>query len=132
MLRCYDWFSSAGLEPPFLYVPPAWAMGCISEQRLKRLPYRMYETQTGIRDTTAGRFSPMPVTGYMADTPFRAAALRFFNTVNRACPSSFLRIAIHPEDIRLALAGDLRRHLRSYSRFIHYKEASGAILQAKA
>ena len=131
MLRCYDWFSSAGLERPFLYVPPAWAMGCISEQRLKRLPYRMYETQTGIRDTTAGRFSPMPVTGYMADTPFRAAALRVVNRINRAFPSSFIRIAIHPEDIRLALFGDLRRHLRSYSRFFNYKEAAGGLFQTK-
>ena len=92
----------------------------------------MYETQTGIRDTTAGRFYPMPVTGYMADIPFRAAALRVVNRINRAFPSPFIRIAIHPEDIRLALAGDLRRHLRSYSRFFNYKEASEEILQAKA
>ena len=123
MLRCFDWFSSAGLERPLLYVPPAWAMGGISERRLKRLPYRMYETQTGIRDTAGGRFYPMPVTGYMADTSFRTAALRFLNSVNRACAACCTRIAIHPQDIRLALAGDLRRHLRSYSRYLEYTEA---------
>jgi predicted deacetylase len=129
MLRCFDWFSSAGLEPPFLYVPPAWAMGCISERRLKRLPYRMYETQTGILDTAEGWFHPMPVTGYMADTPFREATLRFLNKVNRGFPALYTRIAIHPEDIRLALANDLRRHLRSYSRYSGYAEAAGEIFR---
>ncbi|MCF8044213.1 MAG: DUF2334 domain-containing protein [Desulfarculaceae bacterium] len=123
MLQCFDWFSSAGLEQPLLYVPPAWAMGGISVRRLKRLQYRMYETQTGIRDTVTGRFYPMPVTGYMADTSFRATALRFLNTVNMTCPACCTRIAIHPEDIRLALFGDLRRHLRSYSRYLDYSEA---------
>ena len=123
MLRGYDWFSRAGLEPPLLYVPPAWAMGGISEKRLKRLPYRMYETQTGIRDTVTGRFYPMPVTGYMADTSVRATALRFLNTANLTCPACCTRIAIHPQDIRLALVGDLRRHLRSYSRYLDYSEA---------
>jgi predicted deacetylase len=120
MLQCFHWFSSVGLERPLVYVPPAWAMGSITESRLKRLPYRIYETQAGIRDTAAGRFYPMPVTGYMADTPFRAAALRVVNGINRAFPCSFIRIAIHPQDIHLALAGDLRRHLRSYSRFFTY------------
>ncbi|MGM0642781.1 MAG: polysaccharide deacetylase family protein [Thermodesulfobacteriota bacterium] len=125
MLRGYDWFSRAGLEPPLLYVPPAWAMGGISEKRLKRMPYQMYETQTGIRDTVTGRFYPMPVTGYMADTPFRSAALRVLNMANLAFPAPCIRIAIHPEDIRLPLAGDLRRHLRSYSRYLDYTEMVG-------
>ena len=123
MLQCFHWFSSAGLERPVLYVPPAWAMGCITERRLKKLPYRMYETQTGIRDTAAGSFYPMPVTGYMADTPFRSAALRVVNGINLALPSSYIRIAIHPQDIRLDLVCDLRRHLRSCSRYLDYTEA---------
>lgn len=117
---CYRWFEETGLAPPMLYVPPAWAMGRISGKVLDVLPFRLYETQLGIYDSTAGLFTQLPVAGYMADTPFRFTALKLTNLVNRYLFSRPLRIAIHPQDLSLPMARDLKQHLSQTRQFLSY------------
>jgi hypothetical protein len=110
----FDWFTEQGLGEPSLYVPPAWAMGGVSRSVLQSLPFRYYETLSGFYDSTEDRFRRLPVIGFEADTPARAAPLRLINAVQwrlarwlRRAP----RIAIHPFDPELQLAGDLRASL---------------------
>lgn len=115
--RCFQWFLQTGLHPPNLYVPPAWAMGSISRKILADLPFRMYESLTGIYDSDTGKFSYLPLVGYEADTRLRIWSLRLFNTFNQAIATLSgrpLRIAIHPYDFTLGLASDLHVLLRRY------------------
>jgi len=117
---CFHWFEAVGLAPPILYVPPAWAMGRIRKKTLKAMPFRLFETQTGVYDADTGIFHRMPVAGYMADTALRAKALKINNFINRRRVFAPLRIAVHPDDLNLPLAEDLKAHLKSCSRFIPY------------
>lgn len=117
---CYRWFETVDLEPPTLYVPPAWAMGRISKKTLSSLPFRLYETQTGIYDAHTGIFRIMPVTGYLADTAFRTRALKITNLISRLPVFGHLRIAIHPNDLNLPLANQLKTHLRHCRQFTTY------------
>jgi hypothetical protein len=110
---CYHWFESAGLNSPSLYVPPAWAMGNLSKKTLKALPFRFYETQTGIYDSDAGVFYPLPVAGYMADNRFRTQVLKVTNLICRLPFFNLFRIAIHPYDMDLPLENHLKKHLRT-------------------
>jgi predicted deacetylase len=107
--RCHRWFEEQGLIPPSYYVPPAWAMGGISRVELRNSPFRQIEYLSGIRDLDKGRFLRLPLIGFEADTRIRAAFLRSWNGLNRRLAGSQrpLRIAIHPNDARLRLAGDL-------------------------
>jgi uncharacterized protein len=122
--RSYSWFFEAGLKPPDLYVPPAWAMGRISRKQLLRLPYRYYETLFGIYDSYHGKFHPMAVCGYMADSVVRLWLLRWVNALNRKFFFLPLRIAIHPNDLRLRLAGELKAHLKRTVCFSGYDLSS--------
>jgi len=125
--RCYRWFADVGLAPPQLYVPPSWAMGRMPCRCRRMLPFRLYETQFGLFDCRRSTPYILGVTGYMADTPFRRIALRGLNRANMALFRGPLRIAIHPDDLRLPLAGELCRHLRRCSRYIRYTDIlSGA------
>lgn len=111
MARCHQWFLDAGLHAPEVYVPPAWAMGAVDHARLRdRLPFRLYETLTGFYDAGGDRFVRVPLVGYEADTRARALGLRLANGFNRmlARVTGNLRIAIHPQDLNLLLAADLR------------------------
>jgi predicted deacetylase len=119
--RNHRWFLRAGLEPPDLYVPPAWAMGRISKKGLRALPYRYYETLFGVYDAYHGRPHPMAVCGYMADTWSRSLALRATNAVNRQLIPRPLRIAIHPDDLKLLLASDLAACLKEDFHFSSYR-----------
>lgn len=109
--RCHEWFVSRDLVAPDLYVPPAWAMGRISRRRLRDLPFRRYETLSGVYDATDDRFERVPLIGFEADTPFRALSLRLSNGLNRAAAGwhGRLRVAIHPHDLELRLRDDLAR-----------------------
>jgi len=120
--RCHAWFESQGLAPPDLYVPPAWAMGAIKPADLAALPFPRYEVLTGVRDAATGRLLPVPMLGFEADTPARALAIRLWNRVNRrrAATRGLLRIAIHPDDLELRLAADLRDDLRRFGRWEPY------------
>lgn len=113
--RCFAWFGDQGLRTPDLYVPPAWAMGRISRTRLATLRFRYYEFLTGVYDARQGRFHRLPLLGYEADTGPRARSLRLSNAVNRRLGQRRApRLAIHPHDLRLRLAGDLARDLQQY------------------
>jgi predicted deacetylase len=109
--RCSEWFPRNGLPQPDTYVPPAWAMGCIADERLYGLGFRYFETLTGILDAGTGRFRALPLAGFEADTRLRALALRTLNGISLALttPGRPLRLAIHPDDRELLLAGHLER-----------------------
>ncbi|MEA3638850.1 MAG: polysaccharide deacetylase family protein [Lamprobacter sp.] len=122
--RCHAWFAEQGLRPPRLYVPPAWAMGRISLARLREAcPFSLYEGFDGIIDSAAERTQPLPLTGYEADNALRAPVLRLWNRWNwhqarsRNLP---IRIGIHPGDLELRLADDLKRDLSGSMRPIDY------------
>jgi predicted deacetylase len=104
--RSYDWFGRHLLQPPSMYVPPAWAMGALGRDALRTLPYRYYETITGIYDAHADRFRRLPLIGFEADTWLRAGFLRCFNGANRMSgwvTGRPIRLSIHPQDLRLRL-----------------------------
>jgi predicted deacetylase len=124
--RCARWFTKHGLPSPSLYVPPAWALGRISRSQLTGLGFRYYETLTGIYDSATGKMHRIPVAGFEADTLLRVVSLRVSNAFSRisARRAGALRIAIHPEDLKLRLAGDLRRFLR---RQHHYPPCAASI-----
>lgn len=119
--RNYGWFQRVGLQPPDLYVPPAWAMGNISRERLRRLPFRYYETLIGVYDAYRGCTQPMAVCGYMADTRHRSLILRATNAINRRIFPYPLRIAIHPDDLKLSMATDLASCLKKEFNFSTYE-----------
>lgn len=124
--RCAHWFDQVGLDTPAFYVPPAWAMGRLSRDDLAELPFRWYETLTGIRDARTGTFRVLPLVGYLADTVPRAWSLRVLNAVNRTAAAVTrrpLRVSIHPPDLGLHLAADLLRLLDREWRFITVEAA---------
>jgi len=109
--RCRAWFDDAGLPAPNLYVPPAWALGALTPGDLRELPFRWYETLTGITDSVSGTHRWLPLVGFEADTGVRRWALRASNGINRVVAGASgrpLRIALHPGDLGLSLARDLR------------------------
>jgi predicted deacetylase len=117
--RCHGWFEAHDLPSPSLYVPPAWAMGGMSRRDLAALPFDRYEVLTGLLerddDGPTVRWRPVPMIGFEADTPWRAAPVRLWNVLNRGHAAFWrtpLRVAIHPHDLSLALGGALRRTLR--------------------
>jgi len=133
--RCYQWFGDNGLDPPELYVPPAWAMGAVSIDHLaEACPFRLYETFTGVINTDTRLLRSIPMLGYEADTWLRVPVIRTWNALNRRLavktksgfkgrsgnkahdkkPTAMLRIGIHPHDHELRLRGDLIRDLESY------------------
>ncbi|MFP4131692.1 MAG: polysaccharide deacetylase family protein [Thiohalospira sp.] len=105
-----DWFPARGLATPTTYVPPAWALGRVEGAGLARLPYRRIEVTRGLLEVAGGRLWRLPLAGYEADTLPRRHFLRAWNAVQegravrRGRP---LRVAIHPRDAELALAGEL-------------------------
>ncbi len=109
--RCGEWFPRHGLPQPDTYVPPAWAMGAIPAERLYGLGFRYFEALTGVFDAGTGRFRRLPLAGFEADTSLRALTLRALNRLALAMagPGRPLRLAIHPRDPELLLAGDLER-----------------------
>jgi predicted deacetylase len=122
--RCYEWFADNGLPEPGLYVPPAWAMGRIGRDDLDRLPFRRYETLSGVYDSGTGLFRRTAMIGFEADTPFRALSCRLWNRWNlrAAGTSKPTRVAIHPRDLKLLLAEDLRRFLESGGQALAYQD----------
>jgi predicted deacetylase len=133
--RCYAWFADNGLEPPKLYVPPAWAMGAVSINRLASdCPFPLYETLTGVIDTKTSRLIPIPMLGYEADAALRVPLIRAWNALNRHLavkarpasdaehkrPTRLLRIGIHPHDPELRLRRDLIKDLQHYRNALDY------------
>lgn len=114
MHRCHEWFDANGLPSPELYVPPAWAMGKVNRSDLDTLPFRRFETLAGVFDARSRKFRRTAMVGFEADTAFRGAACRFWNWLNLASAGSAkpVRVAIHPQDLELRLASDLRKLLQ--------------------
>ena len=48
MQTSYEWFKTNGLGTTKLYVPPAWALGCVTIRDLKQLEFSLYECTTGL------------------------------------------------------------------------------------
>lgn len=115
MRRSHDWFASHDLGTPRLYVPPAWALGRISRQQLKTLPFEQIEVLGGILFPKTGKRLALPMVGYEVDSAWRARSVRLWNAwqLRRARSTSRpLRIGIHPRDFRLPLAESLRSLLQ--------------------
>jgi predicted deacetylase len=108
--RCHTWFANHDLGNPELYVPPAWAMGTLNRAELAKLPFRQYEVFGGVYQAGHDKLTHLPLTGYEADTGWRALAVRAWNRANlrRARQDRPVRIGIHPFDLRLKLAADLK------------------------
>ena len=112
--RCHAWFPEHDLPAPTMYVPPAWGLGKLPRQTMRKLPFRHYETLTGIYDSETDIFTRLPLVGFEADTVARALGLTLFNTVNTTLARIMgkpLRVAIHPRDLQLKLGKKLRKLL---------------------
>ena len=120
--RCYRWFGHVGLNKPFLYVPPAWAMGRVQRKDLSGFPFFFYESLSGVFDVQRNTHRYLPLTGYMADTAMRTQCLKVFNAINLAWPARPCRVAIHPGDLDFSLQSDLSRHLAMFDGFMSYNE----------
>ena len=126
--RSHNWFEEMGLPTIPLYVPPAWAMGRIDETALQKLPFRLYETVTGVWDARTGRRRWLPLVGFEADTRPRVLILSVLNRIHLAGASVSgrpLRVAIHPDDLSLGLADALPVVLRRCGRFLRYSDVVG-------
>lgn len=116
MLRAHAWFAEHDLPAPQLYVPPAWALGRLPPDAAQRLPYRRIEVLSGLIDVSSWRLLKMPLAGFEADTALRAGLLSVFNRQQwrqAARRDRALRIGLHPDDLQLRLAGQLRTMLRA-------------------
>jgi uncharacterized protein len=123
--RCRAWFDQRDLDPPALYVPPAWALGRVSRQRLQSIPFRMVETLWGILDVRRSVTLRIPLVGFEADTWTRQQALRGGNVLNRLAASRLnrpLRLALHPHDLHLRMAADARYLLARVETSLDYED----------
>jgi hypothetical protein len=119
------WFARAGLQPPSLYVPPAWALGALPLSAFDGTPFRWVETLSGIYDTRARRWHHLPLVGFEADTDFRARSLRMLNAANLALGTALrrpVRAGVHPNDLSLLLARETRALIRSRHRAVSLTE----------
>jgi predicted deacetylase len=122
--RCFAWFGDHGLDTPTLYVPPAWALGAVSKERLRdACPFRLYEIFSGVVDAATSQTRSLPLLGYEADNALRGIVLRGWNQWHRFRAQRSgdpLRIGIHPYDIDLGLSADLARDLEQPMQPIAY------------
>lgn len=112
--RCSEWFEARSLPAPAMYVPPAWALGPVTKEQLQQSPFRWFETLSGIYDSQVDRFQWLPLLGFQADTRARKLVLRVLNGANVSLArwsGRAVRVAIHPEDQRLLMGGELARLL---------------------
>jgi hypothetical protein len=84
-------------------------MGSLPIAELRALPFRRYETLTGVYDAVTGRLRRLPLLGFEAHAPWQPALLRLWNAANlkAAGPEAPVRIAMHPHDLSLPMARDL-------------------------
>lgn len=110
MVRASRWFVEHGLASPYLYVPPAWALGALDAADRARVPYAAIEVLQGLIDPVGGELRRLPLVGFEADSRARALLLRMWNrrqmrwALGNGRP---LRIALHPNDFELRLAQDI-------------------------
>ena len=126
--RSKAWFLEHKLPAPPLYVPPAWALGPIRKKALQKAPYDQIETTRGLIRLTQGEqptFKAFPLTGYEADTQFRAFFLSHWNRLqeNKAKQSKVpLRISIHPDDLELKISKQLEAQVKATDQFLKYSD----------
>jgi len=119
------WFGAAGLQPPRLYVPPAWALGALPLAAFDETSFRWVETLSGIYDTRSRRWHRLPLVGFEADTRFRARSLRMLNAANLALGAALrrpVRAGVHPDDLSLLLAREALGLIRSPHRVVAITE----------
>jgi predicted deacetylase len=129
LCRAKAWFSQHALPEPELYVPPAWALGTLHRNDLAKAPYCQIETTRGLYQIHNQRIQrqSLPLVGYEADTTLRAAFLRRWNQAQagraqrRQLP---LRISIHPDDLQLRLADQMKAQLCAVTEFLDYRDVS--------
>lgn len=109
MQRNHRWFEDNGLISPDYYVPPAWALGEISMDRLQAMPWRYLETTSQLVDLKSQRRRWLPLVGFEADTATRQLLLSVINRLNEwlSSRSRPLRISIHPFDYDYRMADQL-------------------------
>ena len=120
---CHNWFADHDLTPPALYVPPAWALGALPRSSLLDLPFSCVELLHGVLDSDSGHYHRLPLSGYEADTSWRALSLGVWNRVNEWSAKKRrkpLRIGIHPFDAELRLHQQMRNQINACDRFISY------------
>jgi predicted deacetylase len=134
--QCHEWFPGVGLPTPDLYVPPAWALGSLTTDHLRELPFRWYEVLRGYLDVQKGERRWLPLVGFEADTSFRQWSLRLWNQLNALLATGGvgpLRISIHPDDLDLLLSKDIRIMLQDGWTFISEADyLEGAVGEEKA
>ncbi len=127
--RSQAWFTDAGLQPPRLYVPPAWALGALPLSVFDATSFQWVETLTGIYDTKGGRWHRLPLVGFEADTRVRAWSLRVSNAANLALGATLrrpVRVGLHPDDLTLLLAREVRALVSSPHRPVSLAELAHA------
>lgn len=125
MQRSRQWFVDNGFSPPRLYVPPAWALGPITPGHLAQVPFDRIEVLSGLLNPQTGVVYKMPVVGFEADSPLRAAGLRIWNAwqMRRVrLRSQPVRLGIHPDDFYLRLAAHLRAMIEESYLYQNYAE----------
>jgi predicted deacetylase len=113
MSRNRRWFEEHGLPAPALYVPPAWALGPVRAVDLRPTGFTRVETMSGYLDVASGTFRRSALVGFEAASAWQVPVLKASNALNRLLARRWpLRVALHPDDHRLPLAGDLEATLR--------------------
>jgi predicted deacetylase len=123
--NCHQWFAAHHFPAPSLYVPPAWAQGCLNAKQWQALPFLQLETLSAVNDVQQQQRWPLPLTGYEADTPWRAWFLTRFNQWNKHQARKTgrpLRIGLHPFDLQYRLAQNAMDDLTSVEEFYQYSE----------
>lgn len=117
MTRNRQWFIDHDLPAPELYVPPAWALGRVERRQLVATGFERVETMSGYLDVASGHFTRSALIGFEAASTWQVPVLKASNAVNRLLARRLpLRVALHPDDHRLPLAGDLETALARYGR----------------
>lgn len=112
MTRNRQWFIDHDLPAPELYVPPAWALGPVSAADLRSTGFVRVETLSGYLEVATGRISRSALVGFEAASAWQVPVLKLSNAFNRLLAQRLpLRVALHPNDHHLPLAGDLVRWL---------------------
>lgn len=113
MTRNRRWFEEHDLPLPELYVPPAWALGPVEAAALEPTGFKRVETMSGYLDIASGRLRHSALIGFEAASTWQIPALKLSNAFNRILAARWpLRVALHPDDHRLPLAGDLETWLK--------------------
>ena len=107
----YNWFIENDFQRPYLYVPPAWALGKINRKDLQKLNFTHFECTTGFIHNNKYRF--LPLIGFEEKFLWKSLLRRFFNSFNFMLASftGVVRIAIHPNDFNLYLKNDIEKYL---------------------